>query len=142
MLEKYNSALGFIDPTDRDTWLKCGMAVKAGLGEIGFEIWDSWSRGAANYSKASALSVWRSIRRNHGITEGTLFKFALDGGWNSDQWQSYEPNRINYKQRKKEIDAEDRELENNRRKAAQKAEWIMSQCKPDISQYFSIKGIS
>jgi putative DNA primase/helicase len=36
-------ALGFIPSDDRDIWIRCGMAIKAELGEAGYELWDQWS---------------------------------------------------------------------------------------------------
>jgi len=140
MIDKYRSALSFIDPTNRDTWVKCGMAVKSGLGESGFQIWDSWSRGADNYNRSSALSVWKSIKRSSGITESTLFKFALDAGWNSEEWQHIKAPKIDFNARKKEIEAEDRDLKNKRLMAVKNAEMMLKKCRNNISAYLSSKG--
>lgn len=43
-VERIREALQFIPSTDRDTWLRMGMAIKSELGEAGFELWDNWSR--------------------------------------------------------------------------------------------------
>ncbi len=37
--------------------MRIGMAIKAGLGEEGFELWDAWSRGSDRYREADARSV-------------------------------------------------------------------------------------
>ena len=42
-IDRIEDALQFIDPSDRDTWLKMGMAIKSELGDSGFEIWERWS---------------------------------------------------------------------------------------------------
>ena len=35
-LGQVEHALTFIDATDRDTWIKCGMAIKSEFGDSGF----------------------------------------------------------------------------------------------------------
>lgn len=140
MIDKYQSALSFIDPTNRDTWVKCGMAVKTGLGESGFAVWDDWSRSADNYNKSSAQSVWKSIKRSSGITESTLFKFALDAGWNSAEWQHIKAPEIDYSKRKKEIEASDKELKERQLMAAKNAEIMLKKCRNNISAYLASKG--
>ena len=39
-------ALRHIPADDRDLWLRIGMAIKAGMGEDGFDLWDDWSRSS------------------------------------------------------------------------------------------------
>ena len=58
---------------DRELWLRIGMAIKAGLGEDGFELWDHWSRSSARYRGTDARDVWRSMRPDGGISLATLF---------------------------------------------------------------------
>ena len=77
-------ALTFIDPHDRETWIKCGMAIKSELGDTGFDIWDQWSANADNYDLRSAIASWRSFTLGGGITIGTLFKLAKDNGYTFD----------------------------------------------------------
>ncbi|CAE6863999.1 hypothetical protein R69608_00358 [Paraburkholderia nemoris] len=64
----------------RDEWVRVGMAAKAaGLSEDDFL---EWSAGGANYDgERDARSVWRSIKPDGGIGEGTLFRMAIDAGW-------------------------------------------------------------
>ena len=75
-------ALARIPADDYQTWVKLGMAVKAELGEAGFEVWNRWSQTAQNYDEASAKAAWRSFRREGGITLGTLFHEAGQYGFN------------------------------------------------------------
>ncbi|MBC8739023.1 AAA family ATPase [Paraburkholderia sp. UCT31] len=71
----------------RDDWVCIGMAAQAaGLGEDDFV---EWSATGANYGgERSTRTVWRSIKPNGGIGEGTLFKLATAAGWR-------DPNKAN-----------------------------------------------
>lgn len=57
------------------------MAVKAELGADGFELWDSWSQQASDYSATAAKDTWRSIKAGGRVTVGTLFGIAKDHGY-------------------------------------------------------------
>ncbi|WP_240462033.1 PriCT-2 domain-containing protein [Burkholderia sp. Nafp2/4-1b] len=78
--ERIRAALGFVPPDCRDTWVQMGMAVKAELGETGFDLWNDWSRAADSYSESDARTVWRSFK-GMGITAGTLFDKARTHGY-------------------------------------------------------------
>lgn len=80
-IDRIESALRFISADNRETWLRCGMAIKAELGEAGFEQWDTWSRDSNNYNAKDIKAVWRSIHANGEITIGTLFREAKLNGW-------------------------------------------------------------
>lgn len=75
------SALSYLDPTDRDVWIRMGMAVKVELGESGFDIWDAWSQSAGNYNARAAKSSWRSFKDSGRIGIGSLIFAAKDAGW-------------------------------------------------------------
>lgn len=74
-------ALRHLPADDRDLWLRIGMAMKAGMGEDGFELWDHWSRSSARYRDTDARDVWRSIRPDGGISLATLFFEAQKHGY-------------------------------------------------------------
>ena len=78
------SALSYIDPYERDTWVRMGMAIKSELGDQGFDIWDTWSQQADNYKSASAKTVWRSLSAAGGVTIGTLYFEARESGWTGE----------------------------------------------------------
>lgn len=80
-IDRINSALAFVPADDRDTWLKMGMAIKSELGDSGFNEWNSWSQQADNYKRTDARDVWRSIDPDGGVTIGTLYHEAKNGGW-------------------------------------------------------------
>ncbi len=78
------SALSFIPPHERETWVRMGMAIKSEFGEDGFDAWDAWSQGADSYNEKSAKSVWRSIGVAGKIGIGSLFHEAAANGWRDD----------------------------------------------------------
>ncbi|MBF0110156.1 MAG: PriCT-2 domain-containing protein, partial [Magnetococcales bacterium] len=81
-LEEIKSALSALTPNvDRDEWVRIGMALKAGLGDEGFQVFDSWSSNGASYNPADTRDVWRSIKPDGGITIKTLFRMARNVGW-------------------------------------------------------------
>ena len=82
MVTDIAAALSFISPDDRDTWVCMGMAVKAELGDSGFSIWDTWSRGSSKYRSRDANNVWRSIHQGGGVGIGSLYHEAKLCGWN------------------------------------------------------------
>jgi hypothetical protein len=78
---KIDQALASIPAHNRETWLQCGMAIKAELGDVGFDIWDRWSQTADNYRERDARDVWKSFHGS-GVSLGTLFYHARLSGWN------------------------------------------------------------
>ncbi len=84
-VEAIESALFSIAPTDRDVWIRMGMAVKNELGDGGFELWDRWSQQAGNYQYKAAQSAWRSFKIGFGPTLGSLIYEAKQNGWQPDQ---------------------------------------------------------
>jgi putative DNA primase/helicase len=83
-VDRIREALQFIDASDRETWLRVGMALKSGLNGEGFDLWDAWSQQADSYSAKDARDVWRSIRADGGVSIGTLFYEARANGWRDD----------------------------------------------------------
>lgn len=82
--ERIRSALSHVPADDRETWVQMGMAIKAELGEAGFDFWDDWSRSAPSYSESDAKSVWKSFRSG-GITIASLFKRAIEHGYHESE---------------------------------------------------------
>ncbi|MEO3715806.1 DUF927 domain-containing protein [Roseateles flavus] len=75
-------ALHHVPPdVDRETWVRLAMAIKAELGAEGFELWDTWSQQARDYSATDAKDTWRSIKAGGRVTVGTLFGIAKDHGF-------------------------------------------------------------
>ena len=83
-VERIREALQFIDPSDRDTWVKMGFAIKDELGDDGFDIWNDWSQQAASYDYQAAKTVWKSAGPTGAVKVGTLFHAAKANGWQHD----------------------------------------------------------
>ena len=89
--QRIRKALGKIkDASDRDTWLKIGMALKdvsSGSEEHaaeGFRLWCAWSRRCPEkYSEKAQRQTWRSFKRS-GTGIGTLFQIAKEWGWTGE----------------------------------------------------------
>lgn len=87
-LADVEEALRFVSAsTDRDAWVRIGMAIKHEFGDLGFDVFDAWSASGDNYTADGCRSTWRSIK-SHGsastVTIATLFQRAKDGGWVPD----------------------------------------------------------
>ncbi len=81
-IEAIQAALTFIPPTDRALWLKVGMALKAELGEAGFDLFDTWSQNAESYAPDAVKSVWKGFKAGGKISIGTLIFEAKQRGFN------------------------------------------------------------
>lgn len=127
-------AIHCIPSDDREIWVQVGMAVKSELGNDGFDLWDRWSQSSDRYKKQSAMAVWRSIRPEGGITSRTLYRLAREHGWKGEGPTSPPPRRT----------AQDleqvRKDEARRRKAAQKASYIVANARTDVHPYLERKG--
>ncbi|MDP2030763.1 MAG: DUF3987 domain-containing protein [Thiobacillus sp.] len=84
MSNRIREALQFIPASDRDTWVKMGMAIKSEVGDAGFDLWEGWSLQADSFNAKDARDVWKSIRINGKVTAGTLFHEAKSNGWRDD----------------------------------------------------------
>lgn len=87
-------ALSFI-PIDscssREDWLAIGMAIHAGLGGDGVDLWDDWSAGTSQvnakgqsfYDGKKLRTQWSAFNRSGAgaIGPGTLFDRARSFGW-------------------------------------------------------------
>lgn len=83
-IERIRKALQFIDPSDRETWLRMGMAIKSELADAGFDVWEAWSLQADSFNGKDARDVWKSIRAGGKVTIGTLLYEAKANGWRDD----------------------------------------------------------
>lgn len=88
-VDRIREALPFIDPSDRETWLRIGMAIKSELADTGFGLWEAWSQQAESFDRMDARNVWKSIRAGGKVTIGTLFHAAKASGWRDDG--AYQP---------------------------------------------------
>ncbi|VWB25502.1 DNA replication primase [Burkholderia aenigmatica] len=89
--DRARAALAAIPADDYETWVDMAFALKQGFGDEGFEIWDAWSRTAANYNERAARTTWRSASASGGKTLATLF-------WQARQY-GFDLKRANYPDR-------------------------------------------
>ncbi|CAM2187978.1 DNA replication protein [Paraburkholderia sacchari] len=91
-VDRARAALAVIPADDYETWVDMAFALKQGFGDEGFEIWDAWSRTAANYSERAARTTWRSVSAAGGKTLATLFWHARQHGF--DLKRANYPDRV------------------------------------------------
>jgi hypothetical protein len=82
--EEIRAMLAYVPAGERETWVRMGMAVKAELGDAGFDLWDAWSQSADNYDARAARDTWRSIK-DGPVGIGTLVHLAKENGWQPDR---------------------------------------------------------
>lgn len=92
-LDDVRDALRYLDESDRDTWVRIGMAVKAEFGDAGFDAWDDWSQGYGKYQPRIAKQTWKSFRSG-GISLGTLIHEAREKGWQPRIMDAAEQQRL------------------------------------------------
>lgn len=59
-----------------DQWLKVGMALRS-LGDVGFKIWDEWSRKGKSYKSGETRAKWAGFKPE-GVGIGSVFFVAED----------------------------------------------------------------
>ncbi|KWF06407.1 PriCT-2 domain-containing protein [Burkholderia pseudomultivorans] len=89
---RVRAALAVIPADDYGVWVDMAFALKDGLGDAGFEIWDEWSRTAANYNERAARTTWRSVKESGGKTLASLFWLARKHGF--DLRRAHYPDRM------------------------------------------------
>lgn len=82
LARKLESALPYISADiGHDDWVRVGMALKTALGDGGYGLWAHWSGKSAKFPGDEVLQrKWASFK-GAGVTEATVFKMAMDGGW-------------------------------------------------------------
>ncbi|MBP0132438.1 MAG: DUF3987 domain-containing protein [Nitrosospira sp.] len=146
-LNQVEQALTFIDASERDAWVNCGMGIKEEFNESGFDVWDKWGATADNYSARAAAASWKSFTAGGGINIGTLFHYAKQGGYVHNSTDKPTPPTVEQiaqceAKRKADIDA----LAKRRAVAASTATEIwnappsaLEATQPSISEYPYIK---
>ena len=140
-MNRAESALQFISPVERDTWVSIGMALQSEFGDKARDIWMTWSRQADSFRELDARSVWKSFRGT-GTTIATLYHEARLNGWRDEGHQRPTQEQINA-QRAAVAERASKEGQERIRiahKAAEKAKWIMDQCVSERHAYLDSKG--
>lgn len=146
--DRIREALSFIPPdVERERWWRVAAAIKSELGDDGFELFDTWSRGASNYVETDARDTWRSLQPAGRITIGTLYAIAKEYGFEPAVRNAPVVERAELekrrKQRERKARAEAEKREAAARHAASLALAIWSKAEPasDDHPYLVRKGI-
>lgn len=115
-------ALTYLDPHNRDLWVRMGAAIKSELGENGHIIWDNWSRQAKNYKDSAAKDVWRGLKPGM-INIASLFYEARQNGYIPDKPYT-PPSAAELAKRQAERAAAEQKAQQEREQAAQTAKEI------------------
>lgn len=79
--EEISRALVFLDPDmPYESWIRAGMALKAGLGVAGRQLWLEWSRRGQKHVPGEPEAKWDSFAGS-GVGLGTLVRMAEEAGW-------------------------------------------------------------
>lgn len=141
MMNRTESAINFICSDDRDVWIMVGMALQAEYGDAARDLWMNWSRQSDSFKEADARAVWRSFRGT-GVGIASLYHEAKQNGWKDEAYQKPTAAQVAEQRR---IAAERHTQEGKERaiaarKAAEKAKWILRQCKHEKHAYLHAKG--
>jgi len=84
---KIKDALCYIPADNYDSWIEMGMALHSWNSQRGLNVWTEWSRTSPEkYDQSGLPKRWSGFEseRPGGVTLGTLFEYAKQGGWT---WQ-------------------------------------------------------
>jgi len=82
-ISKAAQALQFINPdSDYTTWIEVGQALHTAFGSQGHELWAGWSSQGSKYKSEQDIDThWKSFHQGKGVSIGTLFHHAKQGGY-------------------------------------------------------------
>lgn len=139
-------ALAFVNPHDRETWLRMGMALKSEFGDNARDAWMNWSEGAENFDAGAARASWKSFKAGGKIGIGSLLHEAKLKGFNIKDHAkpiSEEQRAADLAARKAREEKAERERKERAEAAARRAQsqWRMAS-KEGVSPYFERKQIT
>lgn len=146
-IERVREALHFIPASDRETWIRMGMAVKSEFGDTGFDTWEEWSQQDKSFDQKAARDAWKSISSTGKVTVGTLFHEAKAHGWHDDgtfQRPTHEDLAARRREAVERVATEEAKTARDHTEAAKKAAMIWksaSMAKSD-HPYLLRKGVS
>lgn len=74
-LSEVQDALLYIPNEDYDLWVSIGKACYS-LGNAGFSLWDTWSRGSSKYNQAEMPNKWQSFSSGAQYQAAFIFDTA------------------------------------------------------------------
>ncbi|HEX3150151.1 MAG TPA: PriCT-2 domain-containing protein [Gemmataceae bacterium] len=94
--DRVSSALKYIREADNyDRWIAVGQCLHSWDASEGYRLWLEWSRQSNKYNEADCLRRWRSFTADGGLTIGTLFQLAGQGGWRNGPIATWGKNGTN-----------------------------------------------
>ena len=83
------------DFNDYDSWLSMGMCLNNwDPSDVGLGIWTAWSRQSSKYVDGACTAKWSSFSPGGSLTIRTLFKLAIDGGWDPSRAGRGQPSHL------------------------------------------------
>jgi len=73
--------LSCIEAEDYQEWISVGMILKKELSELGFELWDQWSRKSPKYDPFIMSQKWESFKKEDGIGIRQLIRLSKKYGF-------------------------------------------------------------
>lgn len=86
------SALTYLRADDRDLWIAVGHALKE-LGEVGRELWLTWSRSSSEHDPVKDPKKWDGFRPRNTSYQA-VFKKAQDAGWTNPASNAAQPDTV------------------------------------------------
>ncbi|MCF6764706.1 DUF927 domain-containing protein [Thiotrichales bacterium 19S3-7] len=82
-IEKIASALNYLSADcSRCEWVEIAMAIKSEIdSEVGFSLFEQWSRSSDKYHQKDTYNAWQSIDANGKVNIATLYYRAKENGW-------------------------------------------------------------
>lgn len=89
---KVESALAYISADcGYEDWWKIGAAIYSEFGASGFSIWDYWSAKSSKYNPRGMNDKYNSFANIHDIKIATVYRMAIDNGWQPPRDPNYKP---------------------------------------------------
>lgn len=145
-LQTATRALSFVNPDEREVWVRMGMALKAEFGDVAYESWVNWSSAAGSFDAKACKSSWKSFKNGGKVGIGSLFSEAKAEGFEFGD-DDIEVSPAELAKRQKEREERDAKAEATRLKAAAAAanraasQWRMAS-KDGVSPYLERKQVS
>ncbi|MCY1200462.1 hypothetical protein D9M72_118920 [compost metagenome] len=134
--------LSYIPASDRETWWRVGMGIKAEFGQNGFDAWDTWSQTGTGYNLRDSKTVWRGFKKG-GVGLGTVIKMAQDNGWKPEQRElSREDRRRLAEQHEARRRARQAEIEADEARAVKMRTAVADACATVWAQHVQADGAS
>ena len=80
-IREIRSALNYIDPDDRDTWIRVGMALKSTGSPAAEGLFNEYSQRSDKYNPADQPKRWKTLKPKGDLTIASIFHEAQKAGW-------------------------------------------------------------